>query len=205
MCVDKWEKEFLDAHEDMLDDIPEMLPNIDLFALDHVLENIDVVEIVDIANAAIVLEPINLVVPINVVVGERLVLEVVDAIENQGENPDWSRYSIPQYQIDLQRFDLRRQSVENLSTLFDQWLNRQVSHIQILHFDSVCDQCHNNFEQLQFLQPLPFGIVQVPFMKHITSCDHSICSVCLSTKRFIFTTLGLPICCNVCTTCWLYY
>ena len=54
---------------------------------------------------------------------------------------DFSRMPVPQFAVRMQRFDLRRQSLEVRAPLYDQRLNRQLSHNMQLHPDKECYVC----------------------------------------------------------------
>ena len=124
---------------------------------------------------------------------------------------DFNRMPMPQYIFRIQRFDFRRETLEIMSTLFDQWLTNQSSHNVLLHHDEECDVCGTHVNDLALVAPMLSRTLMIPVaasishdLKHI-SCGHTICSTCLVVKRVIFVNLGLPICCNLCGTCWLQF
>ena len=124
---------------------------------------------------------------------------------------DFSRMHVPQFVVRMQRFDFRRQSLEFMAPLYDQWLNRQLSHNMLLHQDEECDVCGTHVNDLALVASREYRTLMIPvqteithFLKHV-SCGHTICSTCLVAKRFIFVNLGLPICCSLCGTCWLQF
>jgi hypothetical protein len=122
---------------------------------------------------------------------------------------DFARLPMPQFAIRMQRFDFRRESIEFMNTLFNQWLLRQPSYNPLLHVDNECDECGTHVDDLEFVAQaralmIPGYLEAQHYLKHIT-CSHTICSACLVTKRFIFVNLGFPICCNSCGVCWLSF
>ena len=121
---------------------------------------------------------------------------------------DFSRIPVAQYIMRLQRFHFRHTTSAFRTLLFNQWLARQPSHNEILHATQECDVCSTRFDEIENValrnQLFLFQVLGSHYLKHI-ACGHSICSSCLLEKRFIFVNLGLEICCNVCSICWLQF
>ena len=119
-------------------------------------------------------------------------------------NP-WNMAPLPmsRYVIRMQKFHFRRQSIAFMANLFNEWLERQPSHNPLDVVDPTCDHCDQRIEYLHDQARLAnrpgdvFPYNGLPFLKHV-ACGHSICHNCMQPKKFIFTRLGLPICCNRC-------
>ena len=111
-----------------------------------------------------------------------------------------SNRRMPDFAIRAQTFQFRRYPVATLSLIFEEWMTN-------LHSPVGVDSCHHCALQLNVRENVDFFVtIDDSGLMHalkLAPCGHSVCSRCIQTKRFIFQVLGLPICCNVCKTCWL--